>query len=229
MNTLKYRLIIFLIAISTSLFAQEKKDKLYGGAGYFGFRISNYNLSNLNEALSASKLQEFNNLSVSFGGGGYGVINKLVIGGEGYSSVVDKKEDTSFYSSSQFESGMFQIGYVIFNNKKLFLYPGLGIGSMMQTIKIVENKENSFTEQLTNPRKGTELRVEQFLVDLSLNGNFYLSKSTLLSLNWRLGYQITGNDIQNWRDQIGNINNAPKQNYNAAYAQIGLVLGGFSR
>ncbi len=211
--------------------AQEQKTdkKLYGGAGYFAFRISNYDFKNLNDVLKANNLKEFNNLSVSYGGGGYGIINRLVLGGEGFTASSNNQLDTAYKSSMNLEYGLFKIGYLLINNKKLFIYPSLGIGSIQQQIKIVENTQKDFNQQLSNPKRGIELINDQLLIDLGINGNIYLSKSSTVSLNWQVGYQITSSNANNWRDQTGTIANAPKQSYNAAYAQIGLVFGGFSR
>ncbi len=226
--TISTLLILLNISISS---AQENVDdmKFNGGAGYFAARISNYNFNNLNKTLRDNNLKEFDNLSVSFGGGGYGVIHKLVIGGEGFSSTSDNKSDSNYKSNMKLSHGMFKLGYVIYNNKSLFMYPSIGIGSIKQKINIIENKQKTFLEQLNDPKRGVELQNEQLLIDLSINGNVYLSKSSFLSLSWQLGYQISSSNANNWTDQTGTVSNAPEQNYSAPYAQIGLIFGGFNR
>ncbi|OQX94850.1 hypothetical protein B6I21_08515 [candidate division KSB1 bacterium 4572_119] len=87
---------IFLI-FSSLIFAQEKCCKTTSGRGYFiagtnvldfgrGYFIAGTNvldLDALNSRLVSNGYKEFSNNFISIGGGGHGIINNIIIGGQG--------------------------------------------------------------------------------------------------------------------------------------------------
>ena len=72
-------LLVLFIIFSSMTFAQEKAKKSGGGRGYFMIGWSMLDIDKLNAQLSSKGYTEFSNNFISIGGGGHGIVNKLIM------------------------------------------------------------------------------------------------------------------------------------------------------
>lgn len=229
--TLKWHellLIISLILVHSFANAQDKSKGTYGGAGYFGFRYVKNDLSKLNAAFAANNLPVVSENIFGFGGGGHGYINRIIVGGEGYTFELVDKNNGSYLTQVRGDMGFFNVGYLLLNNKNYMLSPMLGIGAYTMEIDIYESTNESFNQILADPKNGTRIKNDQFLFDLGLQGNLFLTESKLFSIGLKAGYQFSV--IENkWSDANGVIANGPATNGDGGYAQLQFSFGGFSK
>ncbi|MFN4123426.1 MAG: hypothetical protein ACK4GL_09015 [Flavobacteriales bacterium] len=97
---------IALICISTLLFnaslnAQNKGFS--GGSGHFYTGVTSFNFTPVNEFLNTKQLPSFGNTCLTLGGGGFGIFNNFMLGGEGgvvsASSVANSTGEASLTAS----------------------------------------------------------------------------------------------------------------------------------
>jgi hypothetical protein len=215
------------LAVTTNAFSQNEGNETFGGAGYFGFRINNYNLSGINSSLQSNNIPTLNEAFFGYGGGGLAYIGRLVIGGEGYGFQTPEKNNGAYRSNFSGGIGFFDVGYVVLNNRRCLLYPIVGFGGGTYTINIYDPANTDFTTLLSNPRRGTQLRTEQFILDLGLQTNLFIFNTKFFSVGLKGGYQLAPVKT-NWNDANGTLANGPEFDANALYGQINLTFGGFS-
>ncbi len=221
-------LIISLVLIHSYSHAQNKDEGTYGGAGYFGFRFMKYDFSKLNASFSSNNLPLISENIIGFGGGGHGYINKIIIGGEGYTFELIDKNNGNYLTQVKGDVGFFNLGYLLINKDKWMLSPMLGIGAHTMEIEITESNNESFSQILSDPKNSTRLKNEQVLFDLGLQGNFFLSENKLFSIGLKAGYQFSAMENK-WTNANGVIANGPATNADGAYAQLHFSFGGFSK
>ncbi|MGB9665157.1 MAG: hypothetical protein ACPL25_09620 [Ignavibacteria bacterium] len=80
-----FSLILVLPLLSTIFYSQAiSQSRTSGGEGYFMVGIQKIDVKNLNSLLRNNNYPVLNESYPSIGGGGYGIINNFVIGGEGH-------------------------------------------------------------------------------------------------------------------------------------------------
>jgi hypothetical protein len=168
---------------------------------------------------------EFSKNFISIGGGGHGVINKIIIGGEGCGFLKKRGVTDDYKLSISGGCGFFDIGYMIYSSDKLNIYPTLGLGGGGLNFKIVQRGVSpSFDDVLGDPKKGVFLSTTRgFLLKLGL-GTEYLLKlwgEGGLSIGLRMGY--TFGSFKDW-DMCGiDISGGPKTGFTGPF--ISLVIG----
>jgi len=227
MNKNLFMLITLSMLVTGNIMAQESSKETFGGAGFFGFRINNYDLSSINSSLKANNIPEVNEAFFGYGGGGHAYIGRLVIGGQGYGFQTPEKNNGTYRSNFSGGVGFFDVGYVLLNSKKILLYPLVGFGGGSYTINIYDPASTDFNSLLANPRRGTQLRTEQFILDLGLQANLFIFQTKFFSVGVKGGYQLSPVEAS-WTDANGTLANGPEFSANALYGQINLTFGGFS-
>jgi hypothetical protein len=220
-------LIVFFMLCIGHVNAQSEKTGTYGGAGYFGFRMMKYNFANLNTAFSTNNLPVISENILSFGGGGHGYIDRVIVGGEGFSYVLSDKNNGTYTTQARGEIGFANIGYLLINNNKFMLAPIFGVGASTLTIDINDNTVESFNQLLSNPKKGTRLRNDQFLLDLGVKADLFLTKRKFFAAGVKVGYMYAPVE-SSWTDVNKVAIDGPTLNADAAYLQLHLTFGGFS-
>lgn len=221
---------LLLIIAFTLMFAQAKSQSegTYGGSGYLGFRLMKQNFSNLNAAFASNNLPQISENILAFGGGGHGYINKLIIGGEVFSYELADKNNGTYTTQVRGDYGFFNLGYLLYNKKNIMLAPMLGIGSHTMVIDINDNTIENFNQLLSNPKKGTRLKNEQFLFDLGLKADLYLTERKFFYIGLKAGYMFAPIESE-WTDVNKISIDGPSLNADGAYAQLYFTFGGFSK
>jgi len=229
LNISRLALSAYLILCSTFAIAQADKNYgTFGGEGNFGIRFQHYDFKNLNASFKSNGLPEINENIVSFSGGGLAYIDRLIIGGNGASFKLSAKDNGTYKSNVSGGVGFFNIGYLLYNKPKFMIYPLLGIGGSSMKIEIYENSKTDFAQLITNPKKGTVIENEQFLLDLGVQSNLFLTKHKMFGIGIKVGYQFTPLE-SDWFDANGTLTNSPATNADGIYTQLQFCFGGFSK
>lgn len=212
------KILVFLV-LALAVFS---KDEV--GVGYFSGGYQKQDMSEISTALNNNGYGTIEDDFYSFGGGGYGQIGKILIGGEGYA--MSKLASNSGTNETVFSTGygFFNLGYVLNSSKHFKIYPALGIGGYGSTINIKESGSN-FDNILDGSKKNISLSHGGMLLQgtlgfdylIDLNKTDSVSRGILIGL--RLGYIFSPS--QNvWNDDL----TGPDFALKGPYAKV--VIGG---
>ncbi len=223
-------LIFLFIFISVlNLSAMETGD--HAGIGFFSIGKSRMDIAALNEMLKKANYPEFKNPDVTFGGGGYGFVNKLVIGGSGFGflkKTMAARSD-SFTVSLEGGYGVFQFGYVLFSRKYFKLYPLIGIGGWGMALEVYEKDVSTFEKVLEQPRRGSKLSAGGFLFSLGIGTHYLIPLSEKadsaggLLVGFFAGYNFSLEQTD-WKMNEYDLTGGPFIGFTGPYMQI--VIGG---
>lgn len=234
--------LFFLIALfvfTTGLSAQESsspKSKVYGGMGYFQTGVSFLDLDNLNTMLKDNGMPELGNASVSFGGGGHGIIGNFILGGEGHGIVGESGLNQNYRVKYGGGYGLFNMGYVVYANPVILVYPMLGIGGGGQSVTITDRSTLpvSFSDLLEDPKHQSILTKGSFLIDLSLTSNLFVFGNTGgnatggFMVGLKAGYLLELNNDR-WYIDDQELVGGPDSGISGPYFRLIIGGGGFSR
>ena len=219
-------------SLSISSYSQEGRSatNVNGGLGYSMLGTGMLNLSNLNSMLKSNGYPALSENLFMAGGGGHGVINRLIIGGEGYSLLGDDVVYNGMKQSVYASCGFFDIGYIALSYKGLNMYPLVGIGGGEMIYSIKEDISSvSFAEILDDPQRSVELKTGGFLLNLGGGINYILSlrrdnpvRGGFL-LGVRAGYTLTPFRGDWLMDEI-EVSGSPKTGINGPF--ISITIGG---
>lgn len=163
------------LAVDQLNIVQGEEEK--GGWGYFMLGKRHIDIKNLNEELVNKGYSKFSDDFTFLGGGGRHLINRLIIGAEGYFLLRDKNTTASYKTSIDGGYGFFDVGYLLFKKEDLMIYPLLGIGGGGFDIEIKEKVPSAtgFGDILTNPRRESHLSVGGPLLNLAIGIDWFLT------------------------------------------------------
>ena len=140
-----------------------------GGLGGFGIYGVSPDMSSINEVLKRNGYSEIKSTLFGWGGGGYGVIGNLWIGGAGFGTSQEISSNNTYVKVS-YSGGFFEMGYTLFNTKFVSIVPSLGLGSSELKMRFIPvNKDTDFDSLLVNPARSSELRISSMGIYPSLN------------------------------------------------------------
>lgn len=199
----------------------------YGGGGFggFGVYLSHNNLDNLNAVLKEHGVKEFSSGQFGWGGLGYGVIGKVWIGGGGFDTEQRVSSDSMELALKK-GSGFFEIGYSLFQTKKIIGAITLALGGSRYSMAIYpNNNDQTFDSLLNNPRRDAHVVISSsFSITPFANVLVKLNRFTGLLL--KAGYTYsTGTD---WKFDDGDkVLNPPDISSSGFVASLNVVFGGF--
>jgi len=219
-------LILGMILVSTSSFAQHKKA--FGGMGFFKPGVQFFTPNNISDHLPGN-LPNVSYSSLSPGGGGYAVLFNFILGAEsggfepfGFEGDTHQIDISGSYSSMQ-------IGYLALKKKKLMMYPLLGYNSNTLDLYIhtVDGATN-FSDVVGNTQRSTFLTYSASNLNLSLNAIYFLSGMSDsggggFALGIQAGYQFPAL-TSSWSEQTLSITDGPYFPMSGFYFR--LMIGG---
>ncbi len=145
------------------------------GRGYLMAGAQGMDIGALNSRLRANGYDTFPGTFATFGGGGYGIMGRFVIGGEGVGVMGGSKSGTIgadlFKTSLNGGYGLFRIGYIVARRGGLIVYPTFGIGGGGLSLEIDRRETVSFDSILQNPRRSARLGSGFLLLDLGVGAD----------------------------------------------------------
>jgi hypothetical protein len=141
--------------------------------GYFMIGWSALRLDDLNTALAAHGYPQFDESSLSLGGGGHFTVGRLVLGGQGHGYLSESRDSylpTGTYRTSLTAgAGFFDIGYQLVQGGRARLACLVGLGGGGVQLKMVDLRGPTFEDVLSDPGRSAELTTTGFLLDLGVS------------------------------------------------------------
>ncbi|MBK6731802.1 MAG: hypothetical protein IPG60_12860 [Bacteroidetes bacterium] len=147
-------LLLFIIGVSIATQAQISNSS-QGGYGYFFTGPAYLNNATINDHLQSFSVLgndgQFNSVAMMFGGEGFGMKGRFLIGGGGYGIGPFTSSSSKGKAEMFGGGGYFKFGYVIAPGRNTFLSTNLGVGYAGYEMKITNN--NSVDPIYFNPAK----------------------------------------------------------------------------
>lgn len=226
-------LVLFLGCLSV----QAQQRAAYGGIGYgdIGMHSVPNALNTILEAQGLLSGGSFPGLSPGFGGGGFGIINNFIIGGQGFGSFLNNRVYNSTELDYGLGGGLFTLGYTFVNRNGNFFYPTLGIGGAGLELEIENNGTSALTfgNESILPDQRRTFEAGTGLAEIALNfQRMILDPEGGIAVGFRIGYRQSLIPAQ-WyvygafddEDSLGDIENL---NISQFFFSITIGGGGFS-
>ncbi len=224
--------ILFVIFLFFNLSNQAiSQDKTSGGEGYFMIGMQKIDVKNLNTLLKQYNYPALDENYVSLGGGGYGIVNNFVIGGEGHGLIGSTISNANYKLNSSAGYGVFNVGYVIYHNYGLKIFPLIGFGGGGIDLTIYEKSSLDFNDIMHNPKRGSSLSLGGLMFNLGLNGTYKLDFSGKdkgddgLLIGFSAGYTHFLK-LGNWTLFENEISGGPKIGISGFYLRFSIGGGG---
>lgn len=216
--------LIFFLTIpflSTAQDSLAKKATSYSnGMGYFSVGVAGANLAKLNGMLDQYGYAKFIPAFVTIGGGGFGINNRMIIGGEGHGYLHQEEARKGHKSSINGGYGTFDIGYLLVNKSGMRFYPMFGFGGAVINLKIDTLINPTMNKVLAKPSTGTKLEHAAYMLDFSLNLQMRLQRSFFNYVVLKGGYKYA--DSKNWRLNDQKLTDGPRVGLSGGYFQLQL-------
>lgn len=165
-----------------------------GGAGFFAIGIHSIDIASLNTRLENAGYPTFASETLSIGGGGYGVVNRILLGGEGHTLLTGDKGVNGRNVSVGAGYGLFTLGYLFRPSSSLHVYPQLGLGGGGLQVEIgSQGNASAFDDVLDDPNRSTTVGRASLLVRLGAGLEYEFSGSDETGgfrLGLRAGYML---------------------------------------
>jgi len=118
----------FVFVLFTAISAYSQYNSYYGGSGHFSVGTTFLDYSSVNTYLRSKRLPAFASTSLNIGGGGYGIFNSFILGGEGGAVTASSVANANGEASISAGYGMFNMGYALPLKGRFLVYPLIGLG-----------------------------------------------------------------------------------------------------
>ena len=197
-----------------------------GGFGCFGPTVGIVNFDGLDDAFTSGGItQKLGSMQWGFGGAGFALINRVVIGGSGWGSSQTVGSD-SLRATVGIAGGEFDLGYQIYSLKHLLIAPVLGIGGGGYSIELqkLTDPPGTFGNLLRNPGRTSKVSFSGLTLSPQLMVTVPIS---FVGVQLRGGYCYTPSDPA-WGIEGGEkLNSGPTISKGMPFVTLNVVLGGF--
>ncbi len=217
------KFVVVLFILTTAVFARGTS----GGIGTFGPALGIIDFSEINQHLQENGFDKLSSAHWMFGGGGYAIANRTVIGGAGWSGSQTVTSE-SVACEINYGGGEFRAGYIIIDLPNLMVTPMIGIGGGGYTIQLepYQHKPFSFDELLKNPGRTSTIAYSGFRLNPQIAITIPIS---FIGLDIRGGYNL-GPFTSRWRFSDNSpLTQAPAIKNGTPWLSINIMLGGLSR
>lgn len=215
---MKKSLTLFFLTAVVVLKAQN--GGYYGGAGHFMLGSVFMNLNSVNAYMADNQLPSFSGNCFNIGGGGYGVINNFVIGGEGAAVGPSPVGNLNGNAEMSAGYGMFSAGYILPVKSTVMIYPIAGIGWGGSGLKI--NYASGKIE---------EYSAKSMFITTEVNADIFMlnDKASDTKAGFKIGlcFGYMFNPVADpWKDKEGKYTNISNTFMNGFYIKLKLGGGG---
>ena len=202
-------LILLNIFMVTNAHSQGKNTK--SGFGYVILEGNSMDIQELNTTLNRNGYTRFSDNFFGIGAGGHQIKNRFVLY-DGYALLYFPRYKNSIVENTKYEIslsgfyGLWNIGYVIYENNYLKIFPLLGFGTGAMKMKIVERR--SFDEILVNPKGSSTITKGISIFNFAVGAEKLFGKKEgkksdrYLMLGIRLGYRYCPGEYD-WEYALG--------------------------
>lgn len=197
-----------------------------GGFGCFGPTVGIVDFSGLDSALATGSItQKLGSMQWGFGGAGFALIDRVVIGGSGWGSSQTVGSD-SLRATVEIACGEFDLGYQVFSMKHLLIAPVLGIGGGGYTIELqkLSDPPGTFGKLMENPGRTSKVSFSSLTLSPQLMVTVPFS---FVGVQLRGGYCYTPATPQWGLEGGGKLSSGPTISKGMPFATLNVVFGGF--
>ena len=197
-----------------------------GGFGCFGPTVGMVDFSGLDKALATGSItQKLGSLQWGFGGAGFALIDRVVIGGSGWGSSQTVGSD-SLRATVEIASGEFDLGYQVFSMKHLLIAPVLGIGGSGYTIELqrLSDAPVKFGQLLESPGRTSKVSFSSLTLSPQLMVTVPIS---FVGVQLRGGYCYTPGTPEWGLEGGSRLSSGPTISKGMPFATLNVVFGGF--
>ena len=162
-----------------------------GGGGFFAIGANAPNLGALDDALDAAGYPTFDSEMLAIGGGGYGLVGRVMVGGEGFGLIAPTRGFEGRELSVGGGYGLFTLGYLLTPERRFDAFPVLGIGGGGLSFDIGSEAVDTFDDVLENPSRGASMEQFNLLVQIGAGAEYPLQSDGGLRIGLRAGYLLT--------------------------------------
>ncbi len=215
------RLLLAVLLASTAIAAKP----VNGGFGCFGPTVTFIDASGLNAAFAPHGMTELGSLQWGFGGAGYALIDRIVIGGSGWGSSQTVASD-SLRARVSISGGEFDLGYSLISIPHLIVAPVLGIGGDGYTIELqnLTGDVPNFGQLLLKPGRTSTVSFSSFSLAPQL---MVVVPVSFVGLQIRGGYAYLPMTPEWELADGGKLLNGPTVGKGMPFASLNVVFGGF--
>ncbi len=219
------RLFLTLILIPALLFARGTS----GGMGTFGPALALIDFTSVNRSLRAASFDEISSRHWMFGGGGYLIANRTMIGGAGWGGTqTSTSESLNVVCRVEYGGGEFRAGYIVLDTRYLLITPGIGIGGGGYTIHLEPYNQSipNFDTLLRNPGRTSTISFSGFCLNPQLAITIPIS---FIGIDIRGGYNL-GPFTAKWAfADHGFLSRGPEMGKGTPWVSLNVLFGGFNR
>jgi hypothetical protein len=216
--------LVLLVAAPTVSFARTWG----GGFGYFGPAICITDVDGLNQVFRRNGYNsEFSSIHWLMGGGGYALINRVIIGGSGAGGSQSIASNNT-RSRLDIGGGHFEVGYMPLVLKHLFLGPALGIGGWNYTLTLepTAGDVQNLDSLLAHPGRTSQASLSRLTITPELIVHVPIS---FVGVQLKAGY-IFAPTGQEWTLAHGNkLLNGPEIASGTVFANVNVAFGGMDQ
>ncbi len=199
-----------------------------GGFACFGPTVGIVNFDGLTKAFKDGGVEfkdELNSLQWGFGGAGFALIDRIVIGGSGWGSSQTVGSE-SLRATVEIAGGEFDLGYQIFSMKHLLIAPVLGIGGGGYTIELQKLSEAplTFGQLLESPGRTSKVSFSGLTLSPQLMITVPIS---FVGVQFRGGYCYTPANPEWGLEGGSRLSPGPTISKGMPFATLNVVFGGF--
>ncbi|MFB6273995.1 MAG: hypothetical protein ABEL51_13985 [Salinibacter sp.] len=198
-----------------------------GGAGFFSIGVQFADLAALNNRLSSKGYPTFSSEMVSIGGGGYTVLNRFLIGGQGHGLITGEQGYNGRDVSVGGGYGLFTLGYLFRPTSNLHVYPQVGLGGGGVRLEIGSRGDaENFDDVLNDPNRSASVGRASLLVSLGGGLEYQFGgpeEHGGLRLGLRAGYLVSALN-SDWQINTTTLSGGPDATLQGPF--IRLTIGG---
>jgi hypothetical protein len=197
-----------------------------GGFGCFGPTVGIVNFSGLNDALASGGIsRKLASMQWGFGGAGFALIDRVVIGGGGWGSS-QTVGSMNLRATVEIAGGEFDLGYQVFSMEHLLIAPVLGIGGGGYTIELqkLSGTPLTFDSLLVNPGYTSKVSYSGLTLSPQLMVTVPIS---FVGLQLRGGYCYTPMNPEWGLEGGSKLSSGPAISKGMPFVTLNVVFGGF--
>lgn len=219
---------IILVSALSLLHANlpEHESYMAGGVGGFTVGMVMPDMDNINQVIKDNTGKEVKIPMLSTGGGGFGLIGRLVMGGSG-GGCSQRINGDSVQIDINYGYGFFEPGYALIATKRFQLHLIAGFGGSGGTIFIKPGDYGnvSLDSILKNPRTSSQIEFGSVSVLPSIR---MMVSFGFLNLGLKAGYLYNFNP--KWELKGGGLlSDSPDDNFSGFTASLSILFGGWEK
>lgn len=224
-----YAAVCFVTFFASTAESQNTANSFFKSVdvtGYISLGANWSDLGDLNSRLDIHNYPVFSDLTGSFGGGTRIVIGEKFIFGIDFCRLFKKSESSDSYNTTLSGSiNSFNLGYIVYKQPDMAVYPIFGIGMQNMEMTIYNNSPAAFESLLETPEKGVELSRRSLLMDIAVQIDRYSQDRERKTYKWgiKAGYRMDlwGRD---WVLEGSSLEGGPDTSVEGLYIQFNFGL-----